>query len=122
MWEEWTRQSGDLCVTQSGDGAGEYPRALRLPAGKSHARFVLHTPLEPRRVSISVDPDPGAVGGDEIQPNLSERPDGQAWRASFSIVVPPHAYIDLYAKWPPCECGPPRHLLERFHLAAAGPR
>ena len=129
VWQEWTNHAGrDLCVTASGDGPGHYPRPLLVEPGRHWARFVFHTRLKPRRVSVTAWPKVDSSGnpvGDgralhaRVKPR--RRGDGRitAWRAFFSLAPPPDYYIDLYAKWRPvCGAGP-RHLLRRFQVRAA---
>lgn len=127
VWAEWTRRTGRYCTVMHGDGLGTYPDPLTVAPGQHAARFLLRSPRKPRRVSITAwraaDPWGNPIGpGEELPFELEARAAGdgtvRAWRAAFSVAPPPDYYLDLYVRWPAGKCGGPRHLLERFQLAA----
>lgn len=123
VWGEWTQRSGDDgCVGLSADGTGRFPAPLRLAPGEHKARFVLHSPLEPSLVEATSHRHPASGASTEfdvtLQPRVDQVGTTTAWRALISVPVPPRQhYLDLYVEWPLDECGPPRHLFQRFHLA-----
>jgi hypothetical protein len=126
VWTAWTARSGTGCVSLSGDGPGRYPRPLQAAPGADRARFVFHERLRPKRVSIVAFRERPRDGSssEELEAVLRARRDQHgeivAWRASFQLTPPGRYYIDLFARWPTDECGPPRQLYHRFHIEPGG--
>jgi len=126
VWEEWISGDGHMCVGNSGDGLGTFPSPIRLTPGEHRARFLLFRRQRPAEVAITawhrVDPVGYETGpSDELPHSLHPRRDAQghvvAWVAGFSIDLPPHFYLHLYARWPDGQCGGPRHLLRTYAIA-----
>jgi hypothetical protein len=129
VWEEWTDRAGpNSCVTGSGDGPGTFPTALQVAPDEYRPRFVVRTPLKPRRVELTAWRAVNGSGqpvGDETQLGVRLKPlrgrHGRinAWRVLFHIAPPPDYYMRLYVRWRPHHlCGGPRHLLWLYHVAA----
>jgi hypothetical protein len=125
VWEEWTSGDGQHCVTNSADGPGTFPKPLSTSPGHHRARFLLLRSQKPTAVKItawrSVNSHGQATGPKKEVPFTlrPRRGDGgriTAWRARFSVDLPPAYYLHLFASWPDGRCGGPRHLLRTYSI------
>src|SRR3954471_3404363 len=103
VWEEWTSGDRRGCVSNDGDGTGEYPHPLAISPGPHLVHFVLGTEVRPKRVRIVAhrttdQTDPGTKLDYELRPRLSRLGAITAWRIYFRVTPPPAYYLDLYAK------------------------